>query len=383
MPRPSRALRRGADAAVRARPSRTSGRTSSRFTRNRTRVARAESPRARMSCGSARAAASSRLWQANTVAARIAAAGGPPCRIVVIKTSGDRLQDAPLSEIGGKRLFVKEIEDALLRGEIDLAVHSSKDMPAVLPDGLAIAGVLPREDPLDAVVLPRRQGRDAHQAISHRPASRTLVAVARPDAVDRHGQRAPHRAAHAAVPGRALRADSRQSRHAPAQARRRRARCAGAGGGRPAAARVRQRGFRSRFRPSACVPAPGQGIVAIEIREDDDGGPRSVVARDRRSGGRGGARRGARARRSAGRRMPDADRRAGVAGRRRPARARRPSSCRSTAAARCAAHASAREPRRRRSARASARSCSRDGAGEILADAQSQSQSSVASRRRD
>src|SRR5436190_5411157 len=94
------------------------------------------------------------LWQANTVAARIAAAGGPPCRSVVIKTSGDHLQDAPLSAIGGKRLFVKEIEDALLRGEIDLAVHSSKDMPAVLPHGLAIAGVLPREEPFDAGVLP-------------------------------------------------------------------------------------------------------------------------------------------------------------------------------------------------------------------------------------
>ena len=96
------------------------------------------------------------LWQANTVAARIAESGGPPCRIVVIKTSGDRLQDAPLSEVGGKRLFVKEIEDALLRNDIDIAVHSSKDMPAVLPDNLAIAGVLPREDPLDAVVLPVR-----------------------------------------------------------------------------------------------------------------------------------------------------------------------------------------------------------------------------------
>ena len=93
------------------------------------------------------------LWQANTVAARIAEAGGPPCRIVIIRTSGDRLQDVPLSSVGGKRLFVKEIEDALLRDEIDLAVHSSKDMPAILPEGLAIAGVLPREDPLDAIVL--------------------------------------------------------------------------------------------------------------------------------------------------------------------------------------------------------------------------------------
>src|SRR6185436_19530471 len=76
------------------------------------------------------------LWQANAVASMIAAAGGPPCRIVVIRTSGDRLQEAPLSEIGGKRLFVKEIEDALLRLDIDLAVHSSKDMSAVLPPGL-------------------------------------------------------------------------------------------------------------------------------------------------------------------------------------------------------------------------------------------------------
>jgi tRNA modification GTPase len=93
------------------------------------------------------------LWQANTVAARIVETGGPSCRIVTIRTSGDRLQEAPLAEVGGKRLFVKEIEDALLRGDIDLAVHSSKDMPAILPEGLTIAAVLPREDPLDVIVL--------------------------------------------------------------------------------------------------------------------------------------------------------------------------------------------------------------------------------------
>ena len=112
------------------------------------------------------------LWQANTVAAGIAGAGGPPCRIVVIQTSGDRLQEAPLSDVGGKRLFVKEIEDALLRHGIDLAVHSSKDMPAVLPEGLVIAAVLPREDPLDALVLPvRAQGSElrAHRVLSPQP----------------------------------------------------------------------------------------------------------------------------------------------------------------------------------------------------------------------
>jgi hydroxymethylbilane synthase len=94
------------------------------------------------------------LWQANAVGARLQEASGRSCRIIVIKTTGDRLHEAPLSEVGGKRLFVKEIEDALLRDDIDLAVHSSKDMPALLPDGLMIGAVLPREDPLDAIVLP-------------------------------------------------------------------------------------------------------------------------------------------------------------------------------------------------------------------------------------
>src|SRR6185436_3266083 len=94
------------------------------------------------------------LYQANAVAAQLRAQAGIECEIVVIRTSGNRLAEAALTQIGGKRLFVKEIEDALLAGEVDVAVHSSKDMPVVLPDGLAIAGVLPREDARDAVVLP-------------------------------------------------------------------------------------------------------------------------------------------------------------------------------------------------------------------------------------
>ena len=94
------------------------------------------------------------LYQANTVARAISAAGGPHCEIVIIRTTGDQSQESPLSQIGGKRSFVKELEDALHRGDIDLAVHSSKDMPAVLFDGLTIAGVLPREDPHDAIVVP-------------------------------------------------------------------------------------------------------------------------------------------------------------------------------------------------------------------------------------
>lgn len=81
----------------------------------------------------------------------------PPERIAieVISTQGDRTQDRPLSEIGGKGLFTKEIDLAQLEGRVDVAVHSSKDLPTTLPEGLVIAGFLPREDIRDALIAPR------------------------------------------------------------------------------------------------------------------------------------------------------------------------------------------------------------------------------------
>jgi hydroxymethylbilane synthase len=77
-------------------------------------------------------------------------ANGKTCDIVVLKTSGDRIQDRSLADAGGKGLFVKELEDALLRDDVDLAVHSMKDVPTDLPAGLVLTAFLPREDPSEA-----------------------------------------------------------------------------------------------------------------------------------------------------------------------------------------------------------------------------------------
>jgi len=92
------------------------------------------------------------LAQARMVRDALMARWPGESEIATIRTSGDRIQDRPLSEAGGKGLFTKEIEEALLAGSIDLAVHSAKDMPTVLPDGLMLAACLPREDVRDAFI---------------------------------------------------------------------------------------------------------------------------------------------------------------------------------------------------------------------------------------
>jgi hydroxymethylbilane synthase len=93
------------------------------------------------------------LWQARHVAARLAAlAGAPQTEIVEIRTQGDHVLDVPLSQVEGKAFFTKEIEEALLEGRVDLAVHSLKDLPTELPAGLALGAVLEREDPRDVLL---------------------------------------------------------------------------------------------------------------------------------------------------------------------------------------------------------------------------------------
>ena len=200
------------------------------------------------------------LFQARLVAERIRLAGGPPTEIVVIKTSGDRLQEAPLSAIGGKRLFVKEIEDALLGGEVDLAVHSSKDMPAVLPDGLQIGAVLEREDPRDALVMP-----DRPSSIVHRPSS-----IPDLPAGAKIGTGSVRRIAQLRT---VLPTASFVNVRGNLDTRLRKLDAGEYDMLVLAAAGLRRLGYSSRISaivpPEQCVPAPGQGIIAVEMRGGD------------------------------------------------------------------------------------------------------------------
>lgn len=202
------------------------------------------------------------LFQAHAVAGLLQSRAGVTCDIVVIKTSGDRLAEASLAEIGGKRLFVKEIEDALLGGAIDLAVHSSKDMPASLPPGLALGAVLPREDARDALVLPGANGEN--------------LAVPLADVVRRLGQ-SPRIGTSSVRRTAQLTRLFPGARFAPIRGNldtRLRKLDAGEFDALilAAAGLIRlghERRISAALPPDACVPAPGQGIIAVEVRSDD------------------------------------------------------------------------------------------------------------------
>jgi hydroxymethylbilane synthase len=204
------------------------------------------------------------LWQARNVAARLEAAG-LDVELVIIKTAGDRLQSAPISDIGTKRLFVKEIEDALLDDTIDAAVHSAKDMSAALPDGLAIAATLPREDPRDAFVLPSTHQGDAAAALAA-PGRTARIGTG---SARRIAQLAPVFPAAVFTPIRGnvdtrLRKLDAGEYDALVLA----------------AAGLRRLGFADRITTMIptrqCLPAPGQGIIAVEIRADDEESRRAL-----------------------------------------------------------------------------------------------------------
>jgi hydroxymethylbilane synthase len=201
------------------------------------------------------------LFQANAVAALLLEHAGVASEIVVIKTSGDRLADATLAQIGGKRLFVKEIEDALLAGDIDIAVHSSKDMPALLPPGLQVGAVLPREDPHDAVVLPGNAGTASsiHEVVStlgRRPRIGTS-SVRRIAQLVRLFPEATFLPVRGNLGTRLRKLDAGEYDALVL-----------------AAAGLRRLGRADRITVlvpvDACVPAPGQGIIAVEIRDVDE-----------------------------------------------------------------------------------------------------------------
>jgi hydroxymethylbilane synthase len=218
------------------------------------------------------------LWQAQTVAHALTTAGHGPCEIVIFRTSGDQLQDRPLSEEGGKRLFVREIEEALLGRAVDVAVHSAKDLPADLPAGLAIGGVLAREDPRDALVLRRDSGlgtmdsaQPAPPTESQVPSPQSLRGTIGTGSIRRVAQLRPawpdarFEPVRGNVDTRLRKLDEGQFDALVL-----------------AAAGLRRLGFGERISAliplDRCVPAPGQGAIAIEVRADDSKTGQAVAA---------------------------------------------------------------------------------------------------------
>ena len=202
------------------------------------------------------------LWQAEWVHARLRELE-PELAVSLkrIKTTGDKILDTPLASIGGKGLFVKEIEEALLRGEIDLAVHSMKDVPTRLPAGLEILAIPEREDPRDVLI------------------TRNKVSLARLVPGSRIGTSSLRRQAQLLH----YRPDlSIQILRGNLDTRLRKLEAGEYDGIILAAAGIKRLGWSDRvteyLSPDVCLPAIGQGALALEGRTDD-GFVRAVVAR--------------------------------------------------------------------------------------------------------
>ncbi|HXG88345.1 MAG TPA: hydroxymethylbilane synthase [Vicinamibacterales bacterium] len=212
------------------------------------------------------------LWQAQTVARLIAEAGGPACEIVVIRTSGDEgsaVAESSEPTTNVKRLFVKEIEDALLEGRVDLAVHSSKDLAAHLPDGLTLAATLEREDPRDALILPAPAApadfKTSARALGPTPRIGTS-SVRRVAELRAQFPGATFAAIRGNVDTRLRKLDAGECDALVL-----------------AAAGLKRLGLAARISAliptDVCLPAPGQGIVAIEVASGGTPTIRDAVAR--------------------------------------------------------------------------------------------------------
>jgi hydroxymethylbilane synthase len=215
------------------------------------------------------------LWQAHAVADRLKALG-TATELVVLTTTGDRSQRGPVPGDDSKRQFVKELEDALLRGDADLAVHSAKDLPVALPDGLAIAACLPREDARDAIVLPNRSGAIDVAQVLARLGNGARVGTG---SIRRQTQlaRLLPSARFAPIRGNV---DTRLAKLDAGEFDALVLACAG----------LRRLGFGDRIAAALpieqCVPAPGQGIVAVEIAASDAATHAAVAALDDVAAGR-------------------------------------------------------------------------------------------------
>ena len=182
------------------------------------------------------------LAQARMVADALGALGHAT-EIVPITTTGDVVQDRPLAEIGGKALWTKELDRALVEGRTDLSVHSMKDVETIRPDSLAIAAMLPRADPRDRLI-----GAERIAGPARRRGGRHLVAAPR-RAIAGAAARPQHRHPARQRPDPARQGRERRDRRDPAG-------CGGAG-----PARHCRRGRRS----TICCPAPAQGAIGVEI----------------------------------------------------------------------------------------------------------------------